>query len=79
MIFCSKGNCKKIAVGLQCDVGLRSRTFHVLSGSVLSVWNKVENVLASAPGGANSKMQIIRLKTDAGERIVGKSYDFGYK
>ena len=66
-----KGNCKKIAVGLQCDVGLRSRTFHVLSGSVLSVWNKVENVLASAPGGANSKMQIIRLKTDAGERIVG--------
>ena len=39
----------------------------------------MENVLASAPGGANSKMQIIRLKTDAGERIVGKSYDFGYK
>lgn len=66
-----KGNCKKTAVGLQCDVGLRTRTFHVLSGSVLSVWNKVENVLASAPGGVNTKMQIIRLKTDAGERIVG--------
>ncbi|CAG2256294.1 Protein strawberry notch,Protein strawberry notch homolog 1 [Mytilus edulis] len=66
-----KGNCKKTALGLQCDVGLRTRTFHVLSGSVLSVWNKLENVLASAPGGINSKMQIIRLKTDAGERIVG--------
>lgn len=36
------------------------------------MWNKLENVLASAPGGINSKMQIIRLKTDAGERIVGK-------
>lgn len=66
-----KGNCKKTAVGMTCDVGLRTRTFHVLSGSVLSVWNKLENVLASAPGGVNTKMQIIRLKTDAGERIVG--------
>lgn len=66
-----KGNCKKTAAGLTCDVGLRTRTFHVLSGSVLSVWNKLENVLASAPGGVNTKMQIIRLRTDAGERIVG--------
>ncbi|XP_033748183.1 protein strawberry notch homolog 1-like isoform X1 [Pecten maximus] len=66
-----KGNCKKVSMGLPCEVGLRSRTFHVLSGSVLSVWSKVEGVLASMPGGANSKMQIIRLRTDNGQRIVG--------
>ncbi|XP_069134859.1 protein strawberry notch homolog 1-like isoform X2 [Argopecten irradians] len=66
-----KGNCKKVSLNLPCEVGLRSRTFHVLSGSVLSVWSKVEGVLASMPGGANSKMQIIRLRTDSGQRIVG--------
>lgn len=28
------------------------------------------------PGGANSKMQIIRLRTDEGQRIVGKYKQF---
>ncbi|XP_048257118.1 protein strawberry notch homolog 1-like [Haliotis rufescens] len=66
-----RGNCKKMSLGLQCEIGLRTRTYHVLSGSVLSVWSKVEGVLASMPGGASSKMQIIRLRTDDGKRIVG--------
>lgn len=66
-----KGNCKKTAMGLQCEIGLRTRTYHVLSGSVLSVWSKVENVLTSLPGGNSSKMQIIRLRTDDKRRIVG--------
>ena len=49
----------------------------MLSGSVLSVWNKVERVLVSMPGGNSTKMQVIRLRTDDNQRIVGKaSSDF---
>ncbi|KAJ3606064.1 hypothetical protein NHX12_028107 [Muraenolepis orangiensis] len=65
-----RGNCKKASVGLQCEVGLRCRTYFVLCGSVLSVWTKVENVLSSVSG-SNVKMQIVRLRTEDGQRIVG--------
>lgn len=57
---------------MSCEVGLRTRTYYILSGSVLSVWTKVEEVLSSVPGGHATRMQIIRLRTDEGERIVGK-------
>lgn len=43
----------------------------MLCGSVLSVWTKVEGVLASVSG-TNVKMQIVRLRTEDGQRIVGK-------
>ena len=66
-----KGNCKRTALGLSCEVGRRQRTFHILSGSVLSVWSKVESVLAGQPG-ANSKVQIIRCRKSDGSRIVGE-------
>lgn len=69
--FIRKGNCKRTAVGLSCEVGRRQRTFHILSGSVLSVWSKVENVLAGQPG-ANSKVQIVRCRKSDGSRIVGE-------
>ncbi|XP_070205689.1 protein strawberry notch homolog 1-like [Littorina saxatilis] len=65
------GNCKKTSLGLPCEIGLRTRQYHVLSGSVLSVWSRVESVLTSMPSGNSSKMQIIRLRTDDGSRIVG--------
>uniref|UniRef100_A0A674NSQ8 Protein strawberry notch homolog 1 n=1 Tax=Takifugu rubripes TaxID=31033 RepID=A0A674NSQ8_TAKRU len=65
-----RGNCKKVSVGLQCEVGLRCRTYFVLCGSVLSVWNEVELVLAPVSG-ANVKVQIVRLRTEDGQRIVG--------
>lgn len=67
-----RGNCKKINLGLPCEIGLRTRTYHVLSGSVLSVWNIVETVLGSLPSTMQTKMQIIRLRTDDNQRIVGK-------
>lgn len=66
-----QGNCKKLSLGLPCEIGLRTRQYHVLSGSVLSVWSQVETVLAAMPGSSMSKMQIIRLRTDDGQRIVG--------
>ena len=52
------------------QVGLRQRTYTVLSGSVLAVWSRVEGVLNSK-GGTNNKMQVIRLKTTEGIKIVG--------
>ncbi|XP_039298334.1 protein strawberry notch [Nilaparvata lugens] len=65
-----RGNCKNVSLGLDCEVGLRRRTYNVLSGSVLSVWARVENVLAQKTG-HNSKMQVVRLRTGAGIKIVG--------
>lgn len=58
-------------MGLQCEVGLRCRTYYVLCGSVLSVWNEVELVLTPISG-TNVKVQIVRLRTEDGQRIVGK-------
>uniref|UniRef100_A0AAQ4RRX5 Protein strawberry notch homolog 1 n=1 Tax=Gasterosteus aculeatus aculeatus TaxID=481459 RepID=A0AAQ4RRX5_GASAC len=67
-----RGNCKKASVGLQCEVGLRCRTYYVLCGSVLSVWNELEEVLTPVSG-TNVKVQIVRLRTEDGQRIVGES------
>uniref|UniRef100_A0A4W6D942 Protein strawberry notch homolog 2 n=1 Tax=Lates calcarifer TaxID=8187 RepID=A0A4W6D942_LATCA len=66
-----RGNCKKASVGLQCEVGLRCRTYYVLCGSVLSVWNELEEVLTPVSG-TNVKVQIVRLRTEDGQRIVGE-------
>uniref|UniRef100_A0A673CEL9 Protein strawberry notch homolog 1 n=1 Tax=Sphaeramia orbicularis TaxID=375764 RepID=A0A673CEL9_9TELE len=65
-----RGNCKKASVGLQCEIGLRCRTYYVLCGSVLSVWNELEEVLTPVSG-TNVKVQIVRLRTEDGQRIVG--------
>ncbi|KAG0431992.1 hypothetical protein HPB47_021306 [Ixodes persulcatus] len=66
-------SCRKKTMGLTCEVGLRRRTYHVLSGSVLAVWAKVESVLSSVHGHHNSsKLQVVRLKTEDSLRIVGE-------
>ncbi|XP_058791168.1 protein strawberry notch isoform X2 [Phymastichus coffea] len=66
-----RGNCKNVTLGLDCEVGLRRRSYNVVAGSVLSVWSRVEAVLASARSSHNSKMQVVRLRTDEGLKIVG--------
>lgn len=53
------------------QVGLRRRTYTVLSGSVLSVWDRVENILTRFASSGQNKMQVIRLKTQDGRKIVG--------
>ncbi|KPI99007.1 Protein strawberry notch [Papilio xuthus] len=53
----------------ECEVGLRVRTHHVLAGSVLAVWARMEAALAARA--ALHKMQVIRIKTDDGRKIVG--------
>jgi len=56
------GHCAR---GSRCENGLRSRHYYILSGSVLSVWTNVERAVAC-------RMQIIRLRTDDGKKIVGQ-------
>lgn len=45
---------------MQCEVGLRKKTYNVLTGSVLSVWNEVESILTQDGNrkGTNSRMQV---------------------
>eukprot|EP00092_Neocalanus_flemingeri_P007898 GFUD01008524.1.p1 GENE.GFUD01008524.1~~GFUD01008524.1.p1 ORF type:complete len:1137 (+),score=338.24 GFUD01008524.1:191-3601(+) len=68
-----KGNCKNRSVGMECEVGLRRKTYNVLTGSVLSVWTKVESVLTNdgQKKGQHAKMQVVRMRLDEGRRIVG--------
>lgn len=61
-----RGACRNAA---DCEVGLRVRTHHVLAGSVLAVWARVEHVLAARTH--HNKMQVVRIKTDDGLKIVG--------
>ncbi|XP_061933922.1 protein strawberry notch [Apis cerana] len=65
-----RGNCKNATLGMDCEVGLRRRSYNVLSGSVLSVWSRVESILATRSA-HNTKMQVVRLRTDEGLKIVG--------
>ncbi|XP_035794307.1 protein strawberry notch-like isoform X2 [Anopheles albimanus] len=65
-----KGHCRNVSLGQECEIGLRRRTYSVLSGSVLAVWARVENSLAARIGN-QSRMQVIRLKTKEGVKIVG--------
>ncbi|KAJ8979809.1 hypothetical protein NQ317_001299 [Molorchus minor] len=66
-----RGNCRNVSLGHDCEVGLRRRTYNVVSGSVLSVWSRVEGVLANKNGSQNNKMQVIRLRTKDDLKIVG--------
>lgn len=54
-----------------CEVGLRERTYYVLSGSVLNVWAHIEQLLSSRLGTPSQSMQVVRLKPKEGKRIVG--------
>ena len=65
-----QGRCRLSVVNHDCEVGLRRRTYHILSGSVLGVWTYLEGVF-SRHGGNNNKMQIARVKTANG-RLVGE-------
>lgn len=42
----------------------------MLSGSVLAVWQRVENQLSTRLSSSN-RMQVIRLKTSDGTKVVG--------
>lgn len=53
---------------MRCDIGIRKRTYCVLSGAVLTVWPEIEK---SIPYILNHKIQIVRLKTDDNLKYIG--------
>ena len=59
-IFFRSGKCKNVILGNKCETGLRQKTYNVLTGSVLSVWTQVEDVLTreSNMKGTHSRMQV---------------------
>ena len=54
------GNCKNVTLGNKCETGLRKKTYNVLTGSVLSVWTQVEDVLTRESNlkGNHNRMQV---------------------
>jgi len=44
---------------------------------VLSVWSRIENVLLARTG-SHHKMQVVRLKTAEGIKIVGELFNFNF-
>lgn len=69
------GRCRSEAQGVYCETGRRTRTYFVLSGSVLSVWPVVEEVLSGGMSAREirktQRMQIIRVRTQQDLKIVG--------
>lgn len=52
-------------------MGLRRRSYTVLSGSILAIWQRIENQLSMHSMAKGNKMQVIRLKILDGSKIVG--------
>ncbi|KFD58403.1 hypothetical protein M514_00629 [Trichuris suis] len=65
------GKCKATESGHVCEMGKRVRTIHILSGSVVSAWNLLEDVIATASTRQQNRMQVVRLRTDQNQKLVG--------
>ena len=72
LIYYRRGNCKTKNLGMPCEVGLRKKTYNVLAGSVLTVWNQVEAVLTHDGNrrGANTKMQVSSINRLINDRDI---------
>lgn len=70
------GSCSRKNKGNPCDLGLRKRIYHILSGSVLTVWDTIENVL---PAHLQSKIEMARLKKTDGSKIIGMLFSWRVK
>ncbi|XP_031638010.1 protein strawberry notch-like [Contarinia nasturtii] len=65
------GNCKNAAAGFFCDFGLRKREYYVVAGSIFAVWQRIEHQINQHEQGMVGKLQVIRMKTAEGRKIVG--------
>lgn len=78
-VFCQHkyffGRCRNEESHTYCETGRRTRTYFVLSGSVLSVWPILEDVLGNGMSlrefRKTQRMQIIRVRTPQEDKIVG--------
>lgn len=69
------GKCNNELAGRFCEVGRRTRTYFVLSGSVICVWPALEEILAEGKN-KNKRMQIVRVRTDNNQKVIGNSFFF---
>lgn len=53
------------------QIGLRRRSYTILSGSILGVWQRIEHQLSARSISNSNKMQVIRLKLSDGSKVVG--------
>ncbi|KAL7732730.1 hypothetical protein ACLKA6_005878 [Drosophila palustris] len=58
---------RRCPFGIKCGVGLRLRTYHVLSGLMLPIWDRIALIIEKD----GRKIQMIRVKTDDNRKIVG--------
>lgn len=58
---------RRCPFGLKCGVGLRVRTYHVLSGLMLPIWDRIALIIEKD----GRKIQMIRVKSDDNKKIVG--------
>lgn len=60
--------------GFTCSVGLRTVTYHVLCGALLSLWTALEDLLCNTPDQlpVARAMQVVRCRTASGARMVGE-------
>lgn len=74
VVFCCcffrQSRCRLSIPGQQCEVGLRRKTYYVLSGSLLGVWSYIEGTFYQYYK-ENYTIQIVRVRTDS-KRLVGK-------
>lgn len=65
--LCFFDSCKRRQAKMNCDVGLRHRRYCIMSGGILTVWPYLES---HAPA-ITTKLQIVRLKLDDQNRVIG--------
>jgi hypothetical protein len=64
-----QGKCRLSTTFQPCEVGMRRRTYYVLTGSLLGVWTHLESVFLRFPSQSH-KMQIVRVHI-AGKKLIG--------
>lgn len=54
------------------QVGLRKREYYLIAGSIFAVWQRIESQINKhSQSISTQKLQVVRLKTAEGRRIVG--------
>lgn len=57
----------KCIYGTKCTLGLRRRTYHVLSGLIQSIWERIAQIIEKY----GRQMQMVRLTLNSSRKVVG--------
>lgn len=66
--MCLYNTCSRVVAGMRCDVGLRYKTYTVMSGGVLTAWPYLERTVPQS----TQRLQIVRVKLSEHDRVIGK-------